>query len=112
MKNSYRINVRFDLRKEREKKAAEYLVKLSENGSQTRNRFIVDAVTEAIRRKEDGDGLSLYDIRAMFREELKSVSVASAPAPASSSASAIIPELTEEEKAENDACVLSAVALF
>ena len=52
MKNNYRINVRFDLRKEREKEAAEYLTKLSEQSSGTRNRFIVDGVIEAIRRQQ------------------------------------------------------------
>ena len=51
MRNNYRINVRFDLRKERERDAAEYLAKLSEQSSVTRNRFIVDAVIEAIRRR-------------------------------------------------------------
>ena len=109
MKNSYRINVRFDLRKEREKKAAEYLVKLSENGSQTRNRFIVDAVTEAIRRKSGESDFSLDDIRAMFREELSSVSfIAGKP----DELKTVNAELTEEQKAENDASVLSALELF
>lgn len=109
MKNNYRINVRFDLRKEREKEAAEYLTKLSEQSSATRNRFIVDAVIEAIRRQQSGTDISLADIRAMFREELQSVSFASDPAKESLP---FCTELTEEEKAENDAGILSALALF
>ena len=109
MKNNYRINVRFDLQKEKEKDAAEYLMKLSENGSQTRNRFIVDAVTEAIRRQQNGTDISLDDIRAMFREELQSVSFVNAPAAETQS---IRTELTEDEKAENEANILSALAMF
>ena len=109
MKNNYRINVRFDLRKEREKEAAEYLAKLSEQSSGTRNRFIVDAVIEAIRRQQNGTDISLADIRAMFREELQSVSFVNAPA---KEAPPFRMELTEEEKAENDAGILSALAMF
>ena len=109
MKSSYRINVGFDLRKEREKDAAEYLAKLSEKGGGTRNRFIIDAVIEAIRRQQSGSGVSLDDIRAAVREELKSFSFVSAPAAEQPS---IRTELTEEEKEENEASVLSALAMF
>ena len=109
MKNNYRINVRFDLRKEREKNAAEYLAKLSEQSSGTRNRFIVEAVIEAIRRQQGGTDVSLEDIRAILREELQSVSFVNAPA---TETAVFRTELTEEEKAENDAGILSALALF
>lgn len=109
MKSSYCINVRFDLRKEREKDAAEYLAKLSEKGGGTRNRFIIDAVIDAIRRKQSRTNISLEDIRAAVREELQSVSFVSAPATEQSS---IRTELTEEEKEENEASVLSALAMF
>jgi len=109
MKNNYRINVRFDLKKEREKEAAEYLAKLSEQSSGTRNRFIVDAVIEAIRRQQSGTDISLADIRAMFREELQSVSFVSAPVTEEPS---LQTELTEDEKAENEANILSALAMF
>ena len=109
MKSNYRINVRFDLQKEKEKDAAEYLMKLSENGSQTRNRFIVDAVTEAIRRQQKGTDIFLDDIRAMFREELQSASFVNVPAAETQS---IRTELTEDEKAENEANILSALAMF
>ena len=109
MKNNYRINVRFDLRKGREKDAAEYLTKLSEQSSGTRNRFIVDAVIEAIRRQQSGTDVSLEDIRAMFREELQSVSFVNAP---EKEVPPFRTELTEEEKAENYAGILSALAMF
>ena len=109
MKSSYRINVRFDLRKESEKDAADYLAKLSEKGGGTRNRFIIDAVIEAIRRQQGGTDISLEDIRAAVREELKSVSFISTPTAEQPSIDA---ELTEEEKKENEANVLSALAMF
>ncbi len=109
MSNNYRINVRFDMRKEQEKAAVEYLKNLSEKGSQTRNRFIVDAVIETIQRKQNDTGISLDDIRTMFREELKSVSVAK---PTLSEVPSVITDFTEEEKEINDANVLSALAMF
>ncbi|MBQ6184168.1 MAG: hypothetical protein IJK33_09820 [Clostridia bacterium] len=109
MKNNYRINVRFDLRKEREKDAVEYLAKLSEQSGGTRNRFIVDVVIEAIRRQQSGTDISLEDIRTMFREELQSVSFVSDPA---TETPPFRTELTEEEKAKNDAGILSALAMF
>ena len=109
MKNNYRINVRFDLKKEREKEAAEFLFKLSVQSSGSRNRFIVDAVLEAIRRQQNGTDVSLEDIRAMFREELQSVSFVNAPA---KDVPPFQTELTEEEKAKNDAGILSALAMF
>ena len=110
MSNHYRINVRFDMSKEAEKAAAEYLAKLSEQGSGTRNRFIVEAVIEKINRVENEGSISLDDIRAMFREELQGVSFvkpASPPKPVN-----INTELTEEEKEENDASVMAALEMF
>ena len=109
MSDHYRINVRFDMNKEQEKTAAEYVIKLSECGRQTRNRFIVNAVIEAIRRNENEDDFTLENIRAMFREELKSVSlVAEKPA----ERNVINTELTKDQQAENDENVLSALAMF
>lgn len=108
MKDSYRLNVRFDLRKEPEREAVDYLVRLSERGSQTRNRFIVEAVIDAIRRKESVGAFSLDDIRAVLREELQSVPFASAP----TALQAVKTELTEEEREANDASVLSVLAMF
>ena len=102
MNNNYRINVRFDLRKETEKEAADYLIKLSENSSHTRNRFIVDAVIEAIRRKQNKNDFSLDDIRAMFREELQSVSFEKSQTTTDSN---VNPKLTEKEKEENEASI-------
>ena len=109
MKSIYRINVRFDLNSEEEKEAAEYLKKLSESGSRTRNSFIVDAVIEAMRRQGNETAFSLDDIREMFREELKTVSFVA------ESSSAVKPEreeMTEDQKKANEASDLSALAMF
>ncbi len=110
MSNHYRINVRFDMSKEAEKAAAEYLAKLSEKGSGTRNRFIVAAVIEKIRREENEDSFSLDDIRAMFREELQCVSFVNSTSPPKPVK--LNTELTEEEKEENDASVMAALEMF
>ena len=110
MSDHYRINVRFDMSKEQERTAAEYLGKLSEKSSGTRNRFIVNAIIEAIDRKESDDSISLDDIRAMFREELKSVAfVSSTP---SSEPVKLDTDLTEEEKEANVENVLAALDMF
>ena len=110
MSDHYRINVRFAMSKERERTAAEYLGRLSENSSGMRNRFIVNAIIEAIDRKEIGDSISLDDIRAMFREELKSVSFTASPPPSEFGKLNI--DLTDEEKEANVENVLSALDMF
>lgn len=110
MSEHYRINVRFDMSKEKERTAVEYLVKLSEKSSGTRNRFIVNAIIDTIDRKESDDSISLDDIRAMFREELKSVAfVSSTP---TSEHAKLDTDLTEEEKEANVENVLAALDMF
>ena len=44
MSNHYRLNVRFDLDDEAERRAAEYLAELNNEKGKSRNRFIVEAV--------------------------------------------------------------------
>lgn len=110
MSDHYRINVRFDMSKEKERTAAEYLGKLSEKSSGTRNRFIVNAIIEAIDRKENDGSFFLDDIRAMFREELKSVSFVNASSP--SEPVKLDTDLTEEEKEANVENVLAALDMF
>ena len=72
----YRTSVRFDLRNEREKRAADYLKRLKHGEG---NRFIVDAVLARI--DADNDTGLLAQIRQMFREEVKLVSAAAPAAP-------------------------------
>lgn len=110
MSDHYRINVRFDMSKERERTAAEYLGKLSEKSSGTRNRFIVNAIIEAIGREKSDGSISLDDIRTMFREELKSVSFVNVSPP--SEPVKLDTDLTEEEKEANVENVLAALDMF
>lgn len=51
MSNHYRLNVRFDLNDEAERRAAEYLAELNNKKSKSRNRFIVEAVISFIERQ-------------------------------------------------------------
>ena len=72
----YRTSVRFDLRNEREKRAADYLKSLKHGEG---NRVIVDAVLARIDSSDD-TGL-LAQIRQMLREEVKLVPAAAPAAP-------------------------------
>ena len=70
MKNTYRINTRFDMDDPAEKEAVEYISALNQNGHQLRNKFIVNAVCEAVKRETNNYYFSLEDIREVFRDEL------------------------------------------
>ena len=104
MSNHYRLNVRFDLNDEAERRAAEYLAELNNKKGKSRNRFIVEAVISFIERQNSDRDFTLDDVRQVFREELSGVSfVATATADT---------ELTEEQQAENDENVLSDLSAF
>ena len=96
--SKYRINVRFDLDKPTEAKAAQYLQALDKS----RNAFIVTAVLNEMQRQSSTSGFLLEDIRQVIREELQEVSFAAAP-PAFEPAQ---PELTEAQQVENEKSVL------
>ena len=98
MKESYRINVRFDLGNEREARAAEFLQTM---GSSSRNRFIVDAI---IRAMDGNSGCRFSEdlIRRIIREELRDVSVTRAE-PEKKTAPPVR-ELTSEQKAKSREC--------
>lgn len=102
--NDYRINTRFSLKDESQRKAAEYLKTLGRK----RNRFIVEAVLAQI-SKETADDALLENIRQIFREEVHTVSVVSTQPVTSFTFST---ELTEEQKAENAKNVLSDLEMF
>lgn len=102
MKDDYRINVRFHLDNPEEKEAADYLRSLGKS----RNQFIVEAVTEFIRRENQSDRFSLGDIRQMFREELQAVSISQPQSEIQRS------ELSEQEQAENIQNILDDLAMF
>ena len=108
-KSEYRLNVRFDLTDEKQRRTAEALQKLDRKKYQSINAFVVEAVGDYLDRLDRSDDLSLESIRAMFREELRSVSFI---ADNSNQTKTVKDEMTEEEKAKNDASVLAALQMF
>ena len=100
--SKYRINVRFDLDKPKEEKAAQYLQSLDKS----RNAFMVTAVLNEMQRQTSG--VLLEDIRQVIREELQEVSFAAAPPVFEQ----VQPELTEEQQAENEKSVLDDLEMF
>lgn len=109
MSNYYRLNVRFDLDDETERRAAEYLVELNNKKGKSRNRFIVEAVISFMERKNSDRDFTLNDVRQVFREELSEISFV---ASASVEYGTADTELTEEQQAENDENVLSDLSAF
>ena len=106
-KGVYRLNVRFDMRNAKESEAVRFLQELSDTDRKSRNRFIVNAVLEQLRRQGKSYDFSLEDIRQVFKEELQGLSVA-APVSLSTKKETV----SEEQKALNAASVLSALEMF
>ena len=102
--SKYRINVRFDLDKPKEAKAAQYLQSLDKS----RNAFMIMAVLNEMQRQSSVSGLLLEDIRLVIREELQEVSFAAA----SPVFEQVQLELTEEQQAENEKSVLDDLKMF
>ena len=102
--SKYRINVRFDLDKPKEAKAAQYLQSLDKS----RNAFMVTAVLNEMQRETSVNNFLLEDIRQVIREELQEVSFAAAlPV-----FEPVQPELTEEQQAENEKSELDDLEMF
>lgn len=102
--SKYRINVRFDLNKPKEAKAAQYLQSLDKS----RNAFMVTAVLNEMQRQTSTSSFLLEDIRQVIREELQEVSfVAASPV-----FEQVQLELTEEQQAENEKSVLDDLEMF
>ena len=102
--SKYRINVRFDLDKPKEAKAAQYLQSLDKS----RNAFMVTAVLNEMQRETSVNNFLLEYIRQVIREELQEVSfVAASPV-----FEQVQPELTEEQQAENEKSVLDDLEMF
>ena len=102
--SKYRINVRFDLDKPKEAKAAQYLQSLDKS----RNAFMVTAILNEMQRQSSASSFLLEDIRQVIREELQEVSFAAAPPVFEQ----VQPELTEEQQAENEKSVLDDLEMF
>ncbi len=109
MSNHYRLNVRFDLDDEAERRAVEYLDELNNETGKSRNRFIVEAVISFMKRQNSNRDFTLDDVRKVLREELSEVSFV---APAPTEYMTADTELTEEQKAKNDENVLSDLSAF
>ena len=107
MSNHYRLNVRFDLDDEAERRTAEYLAELNNEKGKSRNRFIVETVISFMERQNSDRDFTLDDVRQVFREELSEVSFV-APAEYGTADTG----LTEEQQAENDENVLSDLTAF
>ena len=101
--SKYRINVRFDLDKPKEAKAAQYLQSLDKS----RNAFMVTAVLNEMQRQISTNGVLLGDIRQVIREELEVSFAAASPV-----FEQVQPELTEEQQAENEKSVLDDLEMF
>ena len=65
--SKYRINVRFDLDKPKEAKAAQYLQSLDKS----RNAFMVTAVLNEMQRQSSASGVLLEDIRQVIRRNCR-----------------------------------------
>ena len=102
--SKYRINVRFDLDKPKEAKAAQYLQSLDKS----RNAFVVTAVLNEMQRQTSASGVLLEDIRQVIREELQEVSLVAAPFVFQP----VEAELTKEEQAKNEKSVLDDLEMF
>ena len=102
--SKYRINVRFDLDKPKEAKAAQYLQALDKS----RNAFMVTAVLNEMQRQTSASSFLLENIRQVIREELQEVSFVAAPSAFQSAKT----ELTEEEQVENEKSVLDDLEMF
>lgn len=109
MSNHYRLNVRFDMDDEAERRAAEYLTELNNEKGKSRNRFIVEAVISSMERQNSDRDFTLDDVRQVFREELSEVSFV---APMATEYGTADTELTEEQQAANDENVLSDLTAF
>ena len=95
--SKYRINVRFDLDKPTEAKAAQYLQSLDKS----RNAFMVTAILNEMQRQSSASSFLLEDI-------LQEVSFAAAPPVFEQ----VQPELTEDQQAENEKSVLDDLEMF
>lgn len=107
MSNSYRLNVRFDLDDADDRTVTDYLNGLGK--AQAKSRFLIEAAIHYLKSKDGERDFTLEDIRQVVREELSEVScVQSVPTEYETADT----ELTEEQKAENEASVLSDLEAF
>ena len=103
MQNDYRLNLRFRLDNPKEKQVADYLQSLQ---GISRNKFVIEVIISYI-EKQNTKALPIDDIRSIFKEELKAVSLVSA-----GNATTPSKQLTEKEQAENIQNVIEDLDMF
>ena len=107
----YRLNVRFRLEDDAQRRTAEFLEHLDRSQYGSRNAFAVNAICAMVEQLQDGNpnAALLGDIRQIFREEVSTLQL-SAPEPAVPRALDV--ELTEAQKKANARNVLAALEAF
>ena len=107
----YRINVRFNLENEPDRKAVEYLNTVKEKRGVSRNQFIISAIGAYIEEttQADRDDILVERLRNMFRDELNNASFA---LPSGSISAAQGKSITEDERAANEQAVLDFLDEF
>ncbi|MBQ3263400.1 MAG: hypothetical protein IJH52_09515 [Oscillospiraceae bacterium] len=109
--SEYRINVRFRLEDDAQRRAAEFLEHLDREQYGSRNAFAVNAICAFVEQLQNGNPNAklLGDIRQIFREEVSTLQL-SAPEPAAPKTLDV--ELTEAQKKTNARNVLAALEVF
>ena len=109
MKNEYRINLRMNPNKPKQKEIIDFFIERKNDDSFSRNEFIIEAILGRI-HGESSNAL-LDDIREVIRDELKNISgVVSYNVVKNETAD--IREQTEEQLAKNEADVLDVLDMF
>ena len=109
MKNEYRINLRMNPNKPKQKEIIDFFNERKNNDSFSRNEFIIEAVLGRIHGESNNDLLD--DIREVIRDEIKNISVVVSNEDDKNDTTDI-PELTEEQLAQNEADVLDVLDMF
>ena len=107
----YRLNVRFRLDDDDQRRAAEFLEHLDRSEFRSRNAFAVTAICTFVEQVLDGNpnAALLGDIRQIFREEVSTLQL-SAPEPTAPKTLDV--ELTQAQKETNARNVLAALEAF
>ena len=107
----YRINVRFNLENEADRKAVEYLNTVREKRGVSRNQFIISAIGAYIEEtiQADRDDTLVERLRNIFRDELNNVSFVP---PSGSISAAQVESINEDERTANEQAVLDFLDEF
>ena len=109
MKNEYRINLRMNPNKQKQKEIIDFFNERKNDNSFSRNEFIIEAILGRIHG--ESNNTLLDDIREVIRDEIKNISVVASDN-SNENDTAYIPELTEEQLALNEADVLDVLDMF